>query len=281
MAQQQTTDKADSEVSDPENASPEAVSATPEALKDSISRAMGYLDGRAGTPGDGRQFGDYVIFCGLPIVRDFPEYEAVLEPYKEWIAAHDRFEKVLPYQSACHVMGLDLIGQHEQAVEIFEGLKQFSNEGKWLIPYHIGWDLYGCIVAEDEELLEKTMTHIANVIEPQPHRYQYFVAYCLWKAFEKTKDDEYREMFLTFARNIIPFEDEYVGMTVDDGHAGMVLTVFARAFGETENEGFREISKKLAEGLLASQMENGSWNDKTAYTVMPAEGLAAFLKFCL
>jgi len=33
-------------------------------------------------------------------------------------------------------------------------------------------------------------------------------------------------------------------------------------------------------GEFETRMENGSWNEKTAYTIMPIEGLVAYNKCC-
>lgn len=245
-------------------------------VDESIRKSMEYLSGQEGS-GGGPQYNDYVVFCSPPVVKEYPQYAEIVEPYKLWIAIHDKFSEKLPYQSSCHVMALDIIGEREKAVKIFSQLSQFANDGKWLVSYHLGWDLYGCIVAEDKELLEKTLVHVGEL---HPHRYNHFVAYCLWKAYEKTGEGKYREMFLEFVDTLKQFQEQYFQMADEDGHAGMVLSVFCLAFHCTQDETYRDIARILAARLVASQSENGSWNDKTAYTIMPAEGLTHYLKFC-
>ena len=249
-----------------------------EDVEASIKRAMTFLAGKEGSGGP--QYSDYVVFCGLSISRSYPEYEGIVEPYKMWIAKHDLFSAKLPYQSICHVMALDMSGNREQALEIFSQLKPLANEGAWLIPYHIGWYLYGCLVAGDTELGEKTFDHLMEMVENRPEKFQYFTAYCVWKAYEKSHDERYRKAFLTIANNLRRFQGEYVQMAETDGHMGMVLAVFCRAFDLTHDEEYRAMARDLAGKLLSTQAANGSWNDKTAYTIMPAEGLFLYLTLC-
>lgn len=248
-------------------------------IEASIKRAMEFLVGKERSGGP--QFSDYVVFCGQAVAAASPEYQNVVDAYKIWITNNDKFIAQLPYQSVCHVMALDMIGQREKAVDIFSSLTPLANEGKWLgIPYHNGWYLYGCLVAGDSEHLEKTFSHISSDAEKSPNRYQYFTAYCLWKAYEKTKEDRYKQAFLTMAGNLKQFEKNHVEMAATDGHMGMTVAVLCQAYDLTKDEKYREIARKLVEILLATQEENGSWNDKTAYTIMPAEGLTSYLKFC-
>lgn len=248
-------------------------------LEASIKRAMEYLNGKEATGGP--QYSDYVVFCGLPVVEKYPEFKGVIDSYVRWIAAHDQYNKQLPYQSACHVMALDISGEHEKAVDIFRSLVPSADDGLWdKVDCQIGWYLYGCIVADDRKLLESTFEKLLEMTESRPHRFHYFIAYCLWKAYEKTKDDRYRAAFLSVAEKMKGFREVILEEIAQDGHGGMALSVFCRAYQLSKDEEHREIARELVKILRKNQLENGSWNDKTAYTIMPVEGFTDYLQFC-
>ena len=171
MAQNQKPDSTKNAGSEAANSTPATPLLNPAVIKASIQRAMSYLEGKEGTPGNGPQYSDYVVFCGLPVVNDFPEYADILETYKIWITKNDRYIAQLPYQSICHVMALDLIGEKDKAVEIYSQLAPMGNDGKWdNVPFHIGWYLYGSIVAEDKKLLDSTWLETTDLVENHPHR---------------------------------------------------------------------------------------------------------------
>ena len=256
-----------------------AAEPTASDIKQKINRAMQYIkhEYREGGP----QYSDYVVFCGLSVEKEFPEYREIIDRYRKKIIQNDKFSRDSLYHSACHVMALDLIGQKEKALEIFSELRPFANDGQWPVPYHIGWYLYGCIVAGDNELLDKTFNHLSKTVGTSPGKYQYFTAYCLLKAYDRTKDERYNRLFLSIVGKLKDFREEYFKMAANDGHMGMTLYTFCVAFRMTQDEEYRQISKKLAGILMASQEKTGSWNDCTAYTIMPVEGLTAYLKYCV
>ena len=249
----------------------------------SIQRGMSYLDGKAGAPGQNPQYNDYVVFCGLLVEQEYPEFKKIISPYKKWIIKHDRAVTKGPYLyfSACHVMALDLIGEHKQARAIFEQLKPFANEGQWKTTFHLGWNLYGCLVGEDDKLASQTYNYIVEHTTAHPHYYQYFTAYCLLKAHEKTQDEKYKLTYLAIMEDLVDFQDQYYKLARADGHAGMAFYDFCMAYEFSKKKKYRRVASELAGILLDKQDSDGSWNTKTAYTIMPVEGLTAYLKYCI
>ena len=250
-------------------------------IETAIRNGMKYLKNKeaVGEP----QYSDYVVFCGLSVEKEHPEYKKIIAPYKKWIVKKERFKGKGPYLyfSACHVMALDVIGEKEKAKAMAEKFKPYANDGKWSgISYHYGWYLYCAIVAEDQKLTDKTYKILYDICEKTPNRYQYFVAYCLLTAYDKTKDEKYQKFFLMIMNNLKKYEGLFLKMAKTDGHMGMTLYDFSLAYKLTKNKEYKTIAAKLALVLLDTQMENGSWNEKTAYTIMPIEGLVAYNKCC-
>lgn len=243
-----------------------------------IDKAMRFLVGNVNQAS--AQYGDYVVFCGMSIEKKFPQYKEILAIYKKAITENDTFLADYPYWSVCHVMAFDLIGNDAPAKEIFAKLKAASaNEGKWDgAEYHLGWYLYACIVAGDNELRDKTLAYLSESLKQRPDKLHYFTAYCVWKIYERTKDKKYKRLFTDIVKGLKPFSNDYLEMAPTDGHMGMALTVFCTAYAQTHDKKYKELCRKLADILLATQEKPGSWNEgNIAYTIMPAEGLTAFL----
>jgi hypothetical protein len=250
---------------------------TPSEMNSAIKKGMEYLKDKEGVGGP--QYSDYVVFCGLSVEKRYPEYKEVIAPYKKWIIKKDRFKGKGPYLyfSACHVMALDVIGETEKAKAMAEKFKPYANGGKWSgISYHCGWYLYSAIVADNQSLADETYKILYDICEKTPNRYQHFVAYCALKTYEKTKNGKYLKFFLMIMNNLKQYEGLFLKMAKKDGHMGMTLYDFSIAYKLTKNEEYKTIAAKLARVLLDTQMENGSWNNKTAYTIMPVEGLTAY-----
>ncbi len=250
-------------------------------VTNAVDRAMRFLKGKESV--GGIQYSDYVVFCGQSVEGTFPQYKDVMQDYRKWIIDNDKFEPDYLYHSSCHVMALDLADSKKQAVEIFAKIKPsiFTSDGKlnpFISRYHLGWYLYGCIVSEDKDLLEKTFARLSEAIENEPDKNHYFTAYCISKAYERTKDQRYKKMFLSIVGKLKPFKDEYFTMAAEDGHMGMALHVFSTAFNMTQDKECSQIAGRLAGILVTTQAGDGSWNGLTAYTIMPAEGLTAYLK---
>lgn len=240
---------------------------------------MRFLKGKEAA--GGLHYSDYVVFCGRPIEKALPEYKDMMDAYRKWIGEHDAFEKDYLYPSACHVMALDLAGHARRARDIFSNLKPFIfTRENTLNPFvsccHLGWYLYGSIVTGEKELQDRIFAYLTKSIDGPADRDHYFTAYCLFKAYERTKEDRYKKMFLTIAVSLKPFTKDYLKQATTDGHMGMTLQVFATAFRLTQDKEYREIARQLAVILLSTQASDGSWNNLTAYTIMPAEGLMAY-----
>ena len=252
------------------------------ALDAAIKKGMEYLKNKEGAGGP--QYSDYVVFCGLSVEKRYPEYKEIIAPYKKWIIKKERFKGKGPYLyfSACHVMALDVIGESEKAKGMAQEFTPYANGGKWTgISYHCGWYLYCAIVAENQALADETYKNLYDICEKNPNRYQHFVAYCVLKAYEKTKDQKYKKMFLMIMNNLKKCEGQFLKMAEKDGHMGMTLYDFCIAYKLTKDEDYKTIAAKLARVLLDTQKENGSWNDKTAYTIMPVEGVTAYINYCV
>ena len=254
---------------------------TPDKIKSVISKSMEYLKGKAAIGGP--QYSDYVVFCGASLENDYPDYKEVIAPYKKWIVKKDRFLGKGPYLyfSSCHVMALDLVDK-DKALEMAKKFKPYANDGQWAkVRYHLGWYLYCCIVAGEKELADKTFKVLSEGCAKTPNRYDYFVAYCILKIYDRTKEEKYQKMFLSLVQNMKKFEKIYCRMALKDGHIGMTLYDFCIAYKLSNDEAYKSIAGKLAKILIDTQQEDGSWNKKTAYTIMPAEGLNAYLKYVL
>lgn len=240
-----------------------------------IDRAMQYVKGKEsqGLP----QYNDNIVDFCMMMVKTFPQYQGILDDYRKWILANDTFIDGYPYWSIRHVLSLGSIGADEKAKEIFARIKHFSNGGKWQTSYHIGFYLYGCLVDNDPVLLARTLDYLTDTVVKQPDQLHYFTAYCVWKAYERTKDDKYRKLFVTIVNTLKSFSPSYIDMAATDGHMGEALCVFAIAYTLTKDEDFRILSGKLVDVLLKSQAKDGSWNDFAGYAIMPAAGMTLYL----
>lgn len=242
-----------------------------------IDTAMHFFDGHENQVG--AQYGDYVVFCGLSVESKFPQYTSILDIYRKAIVEKDEFLADYPYYNSCHVMALDLIGRTKEARDIYEQMKASANDGKWDgAEYHLGWYLYDSIVAGDNALRDATLACLTAAVRQRPDKFHYFTAYCIWKIYERTKEKKYRTLFLEIVKGLKPFRNDYLAMAPTDGHMGMALTVFCTAWKQTKDRTYKDLCAKLAAILLDTQEQPGSWNEgNIAYTVMPAEGLTAFL----
>ncbi len=254
-------------------------SVDPSHAEAAIQRAMEWLSGKEADPGN-PQYSDYVVFCGQEVGKAYPQFQPTVEDYQNWVIAKTVFIEKLPYQSACHVMALDVAGAADKAKEMATQLMPRADNGRWLIPFHIGWYLYACAVVGDTALEDATFGHFEENILPNPDRHQYFTAYCLWKLYERSGNERYKAAFSQLVETLGKHSAYYTAAETADGHAGMMLSVFARAYSLSKDPRQLAVAEELATLLLRLQQEDGSWNGKTAYTVMPAEGLALYLKFC-
>jgi len=243
-------------------------------VKESLQRAIEYLTGREGTGGP--KFSDYVVINGASIAALDPEHAQWFEKYKAWVSQQESSPE-RPQEKLLHLISLDIIGETGRAQQLFKEVVALNQESELLNSHYAGWYLYGCVVSNDEALVERVTTFLSG---KPPGDLDYMIAYSFWKAFEKTGEEKYKEEFLTCVKKTQIYRAQYLKMKTVDGHAGLLLGVLCRAFQASGEESYRDLAGELAAKLLETQGADGSWNDTIVHTVTPAEGLALYLATC-